>query len=147
METVMDDLKNFCCQNKKCQKHGIFGEENIRVRARYGPSKTRLLYCLVCKKSFSEHQGTVFFDSRLPKEKVVSILEHVEEGNGMRKTGRLTKVHRQTVIRYTRLAGQHAEQLHDKLVEFSPQHKRGAIRRKMGLRLEKTTKLRRKRSG
>ena len=140
----MDDLKNFCCQNKDCPKHGVRGEENIRVRSRYGPNKTRLLYCLGCKKSFSEHRGTVFFDSRLPKDKVIAILEDVAEGNGMRKTGRLEKVHLETVIRYTRLAGKHAEKLHDELVEFSPQHPRGAARRKMGLRAEETKKSRRK---
>ena len=119
----MDDLKNFCCQNKNCEKHGLRGEGNIRIRAWYGPGKkTRLLYCLVCKEKFSEHRGTVFFDSRLPKEKVVALLEHVAEGNGMRKTSRLEKTHLQTVIRYTRLAGdgiaeKRAEELHDELVE------------------------------
>ena len=143
----MDDLKNFCCQNKKCPKHGVRGEENIRVRRRYGPDKTRLLYCLLCKKAFSEHRGTVFFDARLPKEKVVSILENVAEGIGMRKTGRLERVHMQTVIRYTRLAGKHAEKAHDEHVKISPQHTRGTTRRKMGLRSEETKKLRRKQSG
>ena len=117
----MDDLKNFCCQNKNCPKHGVRGEDNIRVRATYGPNDTRLLYCLICKKPFSEHRGTVFFDSRLPKETVVSLLEHVVEGNGMRKTGRLLKVDHDTVSRYTRLAGEHAEELHDELVAFSLQ--------------------------
>jgi len=68
----MDDLKNFCCQNKNCPKHGVRGEENIRVRAEYGPKKTRLLYCLICKEPFSERRGTVFFDSRLPEETVVN---------------------------------------------------------------------------
>jgi len=99
------------------------------------------LHCLVCKKRFSEHRGTVFFDSRLPKETVVSILEHVVAGNGMRKTSRLEKVHLQTVIRYTKLAGEHAEELHDELVDFSPEHPKDPVRRKMGLRQEKTKKL------
>jgi len=147
VETITDDLDKFCCLNKKCPKYGLRGEKNIRVRDRYGPNSTRLLYCLVCKKKFSERRGTVFFDSRLPEEKVVAILEHVVEGNGMRKTGRLVKVDSDTVSRYTRLAGEHAETLHDELVAFSPQHKRGAIRRKVGLRVEEAKKLRRKQSG
>ena len=137
----MDDLKNFCCQNKNCPKHGVRGEENIRVHAKYGSKDTRLLYCLVCKKPFSERRGTVFFDSRLPEETVVSILEHVVEGNGMRKTGRLLKVDHVTVSRYTKLAGEHAEQLHDELVAFSPEHRGDSIRREMGLRKEKRKKL------
>ncbi len=89
----------------------------------------------------------VFFDARLPKEKIVSILEHVVEGNGMRKTGRLVKVDSDTVSRYTKLAGEHAEQLHEELVEFSPRDKRDSVRRKVGLRSEKGKKLRRKQSG
>jgi transposase-like protein len=131
---VMDDLGKFCCQNKKCPKHGVRGEDNIRVRSTYGPNKTRLLYCLFCKKKFSERRGTIFFDSRLPEATVVSILEHLVEGNGMRKTSRLVKVDRNTVSRYTLLAGEHAEQLHDELVDFSPSHEGGSVRRKVGLR-------------
>jgi transposase-like protein len=135
----MDDLHKFCCQNKNCPQHGVQGEGNIRVRTTYGPDDTRLLYCLVCKKKFSEHRGTVFFDSRLPKETVVSILEHVVEGNGMRKTSRLKEVHLQTVIRYTRLAGEHAEELHDELVALlsttrSPGNGGDSVRREVGLR-------------
>jgi len=140
----MDDLDKFCCQNKNCLKHGVRGEKNIRVRYYYGPNNTRLLYCLICKKRFSENRGTVFFDSRLPKETVVSILEHVVEGNGMRKTSRLEDVHLQTVIRYTRLAGEHAEKLHDELVDFSPEHGGDSVRREVGFRSEKTKTLRRK---
>jgi transposase-like protein len=113
----MDDLKKFFCHNKKCSEYGIRDNGNIRIRAWYGKHKDiRLLYCLACKKKFSEHRGTVFSDSRLPKDQTVSIPEHVAEGNGMRKTSRLTKTHLQTVIRYTKLAGEHGEALHDELV-------------------------------
>jgi transposase-like protein len=146
-ETIMDDLDMFCCQNKECSEYGIRGEKNIRVRSRYGANDTRLLYCLICKKTFSEHRGTVFFDARLPKETVISILEHVVEGTGMRKTGRLLKVDHDTVSRYTKLAGEHAEQLHDELVAFSPEHRGDSIRREVGLRAKEAEKLRRKQSG
>jgi transposase-like protein len=117
----MDDLKNFCCLNKNCEKHGIRGENNIRVRAWYGKNNDRrLLYCLTCGKKFSERQGTVFFNCRMPEEKVVAILEHVAEGCGMRKTGRLVGVEHDTVSRLTKLAGECAEKIHDELVDFSP---------------------------
>jgi len=58
----------------------------------------------------------VFFRFAIAEKTVVSILGHVVEGNGMRKTSRLEDVHLQTAIRYTRLAGEHAEELHDELV-------------------------------
>ena len=142
----MDDLQKFCCPNKECSAFGIRDGENIRVKDTYGRNDTRLLQCKVCKQRFSEHRGTIFFDSRLPKDKVVSIVEHVVEGNGMRKTGRLLNVDADTVIRYTRLAGKHAEALHDELVAFSPKHRRDTVRREVGLRVQEGKTLRRKRS-
>ncbi len=80
----------------------------------------RQIRCNVCKQRFSERKGTVFYRSRSPIAKVISILRHVQEGVGMRQTGRLEKVKEDTVIRYARLAGQHAHQLHEELVAFSP---------------------------
>jgi hypothetical protein len=56
----------------------------------------------------------------LPEEKIVSVLEHLDEGCGVRKTGRLVGVNRNTVVRYGVLAGGHARDLHDELVAFSP---------------------------
>jgi hypothetical protein len=72
---------------------------------------------------------------------VVSILEHVKEGVGMRATGRLEKVKEDTVIRYARLAGEHSKNLHDDKVAFSPSDQRARNGRKMGFRWQKTKKL------
>ena len=94
----------------------------------------RLLYCRTCKARFSERKGTVFFRSRTPREEVVSILAHVQEGVGMRKTGRLVGVKEDTVIRYVRLAGGHAKALHDELVAFSPPDEGVAVRREVVVR-------------
>ena len=89
---------------------------------RYGPNKSRrVLRCRTCKARFSERKGTPLFDARLPPERVTDVLAHVAEGIGTRKTARLTGVHKDTVAWYTRLAGDHAAELHDELVPFSPE--------------------------
>ena len=125
----MDDLTPFCCQNSTCPDHGKRGHGNLTVTARYGPAKSRrMLRCSTCKVRFSERKGTPLFDARLPSATTTAILAHVVEGIGTRKTARLTGVHRDTVTRYIRLAGDHAAELHDELVAFSPQDKRGAVR-------------------
>jgi hypothetical protein len=91
------------------------------VTARIGKrGQYRLLRCRTCKGRFSERRGTVFFGSHMPAAKVVSILAHVQEGCGMRQTGRLVGTKEDTVIRYARLAGRHAAALHDELVAFPP---------------------------
>jgi LacI family transcriptional regulator len=117
----MDDLAQFCCQNSDCPDYGRRGGGNLSVTDRYGKNKERrMLYCRSCKARFSERKGTLFFGSRLPEETIVSMMEHVAEGCGVRKTGRLLRVNRNTVSRYSALAGEHAHTLHDELVAFSP---------------------------
>jgi hypothetical protein len=61
--------------------------------------------------------------------------DHGRRGHGnlrvcmrVRKTGRLVGVNKDTVVRYSLLAGAHARQLHDELVAFSPSDAGGAVR-------------------
>ena len=140
---VMDDLSRFCCLNSQCPDHGKRGAGNLSVTSRYGPEKVRcMLRCRTCKARFSERKGTVLFGARLSPEKVESVLEHVAEGCGVRQTGRLCKVNRNTVGRYSRLAGEHARDLHDELVVLSPPNARGPVRREVGLRGQEGEELR-----
>jgi LacI family transcriptional regulator len=120
---TMDDLARFCCLNSDCPEHGKRGAGNLTVSHRYGPGKSRrMLRCRACKARFSERKGTPLFGSHLPPEKAISILHHIAEGNGVRKTGRLVGVNRETVARYGKKAGAHAAGLHDELVAISPSH-------------------------
>jgi transposase-like protein len=87
-----------------------------------------MLYCATCKARFSERKGTAFFRAQLPDQTLVAVLDHIREGCGVRKTSRLVGVNRNTVVRYRLRAGDHAQQLHDELVGFSPRHPRGRVR-------------------
>lgn len=117
----MDDLTRFCCQNPDCSDHGRRNAGNLTVCDRYGKDRQyRLLYCRTCKARFSERKGTPLYRSHLPEATANSILDHVGEGCGVRQTGRLVGVHRDTVMRYSRKAGDHAEAAHDELVAVSP---------------------------
>jgi len=124
----MDDLHRFCCLNPACPDYGQRNHGNLTVPARYGPRRTRVLRCSTCQDRFSERKGTPLFDTRLPPDQVVAVLAHVAEGIGTRKTARLVGVHRDTVARYIRRAGDHARLLHDELVAFSPNDDRSPIR-------------------
>ena len=125
----MDDLSRHCCMNSECPDHGKRGAGNLTVTSRYGLEKSRrMLRCRTCQARFSERKGTVLFGARLAPEKVESVLEHVAEGCGVRQTGRLCRVDRNTVGRLSRLAGTHARDLHDEVVGLSPPDARGPIR-------------------
>jgi hypothetical protein len=63
----------------------------------------------------------------LPQEKAIDVIGHLADRNGVRATARLVGVHRDTVVRYCRVVGEHAQELHDELVTFSPSDPRGPV--------------------
>jgi len=142
----MDDLARFCCQNSECRLFGQRNAGNLSVCDRYGKTNhIRLLYCNACKDRFSERKGTPLFHSHLPEEKARSVLQHLSEGCGVRQTGRLVEVHRDSVVRLAKLAGQHARDAHEELVAFSPSDPRGPVRRDVGVRRQEAEELRSRR--
>jgi transposase-like protein len=119
---MTEDLSRFCRLNEHCPDHGRRGAGNLTVCARYGKDgRRRMLYCRSCKARFSERKGTPWFGSQLTEGQALSIFEHLADRNGVRATARLVKVNRNTVVRYARLAGDHARLLHDERVAFSPE--------------------------
>ncbi len=117
----MHAIEQFCCQNLECPDAGLRGKNNLRFQGWSGRGrKIRMIFCRTCGAHFSERRGTVLERGRLPPEKALAILDHVREGCGVRATARLVKVDKNTVMRYSRLAGGQAKQLHDELVAFSP---------------------------
>jgi len=139
----MDDLARFCCQKTDCPLFGQRNAGNLSVRARYGQEDhIRLLYRNVCKYRFSERKGTPLFHSHLPQEKARSVLQHLSEGCGVRQTGRLVAVHRDSVVRLAKMVGQHSRDAHDELVAFSPSDPRSPVRRDVGVRGQEAEELR-----
>ena len=95
----MDDLSRFCCQNKDYPGYGQRSIGNLTVCARYGKNKQRrLLYCRTCKARFSERKGMALFHAHLDEEKIVSVLEHIQDSCGVRSTVRLTGVNKETNV-------------------------------------------------
>ena len=71
-------------------------------------------------------KGVELARSRDP-DKAVALLDHIREGCGTRATSRLVEVDKNTVTRYVRLAGPHAQALHHELVAFSPADPGGPV--------------------
>ncbi len=125
----MDELSRFCCLNSQCPDQGLRRGENLSVCGFYGKDDSiRFLRCRSCGDRFSERKGTPLFHSHLSKEKAIAVLEHIADGCGVRQTERLVGVHRDTVTRDTRKAGDHARAAHDELVALSPPDGRGPVR-------------------
>lgn len=139
---MQEDLSRFCCQNANCPDYGKRGQGNLSVCDRYGKTKQhRLLYCRTCKARFSERKGTPLFASCLPEDKALDVIKHLAERTGVRATARMVGVHRDTVGRYSRLVGEHAQQIHDEFVAFSPCDRGGPVRREMVVRVQEARTL------
>jgi hypothetical protein len=114
-------IEHFFCHNSACPDHGKRGHGNVYFRGWSGRAKQiRLVYCRTCKRSYSQRKGTALERCQLPTDLVVSVLDHLREGCGVRATSRLTGVSRDTISRYLSLAGGQSKNLHDELVAFSP---------------------------
>ena len=110
-------LSAFCCQNERCAEYGKKGLDNIYFHCWGNRKETiRKLRCRTCQESFSERKGTVWYRSKLSREKALSIAQHLSEGDGIRKTGRLVGATQETVIRLSRMLGEHGKALHDEKV-------------------------------
>jgi transposase-like protein len=117
----MDELKNFCCQNPACPEYGLRGRDNLRVCFRNGPNQDRrVLACRTCQQRFSERKGTALYRCKLPDDKALSVLQHLQESCGVRPTSRLVGVNKNTVVRLAVVAGHPAKDIHDEVVAFSP---------------------------
>ena len=125
----MDDLKTFCCQNPRCPGCGRRGLDNLRVAFRNGPNKERrVLACRTCQQRFSERKGTALYHAKLPQDKALAVLQHLQESCGVRQTSRLVGVNKNTVVRLALVAGQQAQAIHDERVAFSPPDPGGPVR-------------------
>src|SRR5215510_13820974 len=110
------DLDNLACVNPECQRFRLTGQDNLRVRKVDGRDRIRLLRCRTCGEEFSERRGTALFNTKVAEEQAVSVIDHLGEGCGVRATARLVHVAKDTVARLLRVAGRHAERLHDQRV-------------------------------
>ena len=105
------------CPNPSCPAYGVRGASTLRPHGWSSKAKgIRCLRCSACGKNFSARQGTPLFRTCLPQEKSVDIAKHLAEGTGLRATARLCGVALNTVLRFAKRAGAHAQQFHDQMV-------------------------------
>ena len=67
-------------------------------------------------RSFRNDMTPLLFGLRVRHKKIISVVSHLAEGTGIRKTSRLTGVSRDAVGRIVTRVGRHAKKVHDHLV-------------------------------
>ena len=110
------DLDTLACVNPECQRFHLTGQDNLIVRKVYGQDHIQFLRCRTCGEEFSERRSTALFNTKVSEGQAISVIDHLGEGCGVRATARLVYVAKDTVARLLRVAGRHAERVHDQRV-------------------------------
>lgn len=107
------DLAGFACPNENCGQFNVFGGGNLSVCERMGKQKRiRRLYCKTCGHRFSERQGSLMAQSKLPEDTVVRIVKCLGHGCSIEATADICEVDSRTVELLLMKAGRRANDFH-----------------------------------
>jgi transposase-like protein len=150
-------LSFFACPNGDCADFNRFDAGNLSVAEWMGKDKAiRRLYCKTCGTRFSERQGSLMQDTKLPAAAVVRIIKCLGHGCSVEATADICEVDTRTVQRLLERAGKRAADFHrlqlEKLdepleaVQMDELHGK-TVKRKDKIELVKVPKKLRKRLG
>jgi len=106
----METLSEAFCINSECKDFGAKGLGNIHTRGRFGAENDKLLlYCRTCGKRFSQSRSTAFFGLRVADDTIINVMDCASEGAGIRETGRILNLDKDTVNRIVLKAEKHCE--------------------------------------
>jgi len=104
------DTSMYFCPNKACSNYGRVGPDNQVIGAGcYGKKQTQLLKCKVCGQRFSARRGTPLFGLKVEEQDFYEVIACLAEGNGIRATGRIKNVDKDSVATWLDRASQHVE--------------------------------------
>jgi len=106
-------LSLFACPNSDCADFNRFNAGNLSVSEWMGKDKTiRRLYCKTCGRRFSERQGSLMQDTKLPEADVVRIIKCLGHGCSVEAAADICEVDTRTVQRLLERAGKRAADFH-----------------------------------
>lgn len=104
------DTSFYFCPNAECPNYGKVGTDNEIIGVgRYGKHQAQMLKCKVCGKTFSERRGTPLFNLKADEETFYRAIGCLVEGNGVRETGRILGLDKDTVSAWLEKASKHTE--------------------------------------
>lgn len=111
--TPVASLARFACPNPDCAWFNRFAAGNLQIAEGIGKHHDiRRLYCTHCGQRFSEHQGTLLQDTKLPLVAVVRIIKCLTHGCSIEAAADICDVDPRTIERFLEIAGRRAEDFH-----------------------------------
>ena len=104
------DTSFYFCPHEECSNFGHVGLDNQIIGAgRSGRHQTQMLKCKVCGKTFSARRGTPLFQLKADEETFYQAIGCLVEGDGVRETGRILDLDKDTVSAWLAKASRHTE--------------------------------------
>lgn len=101
------------CTNPACNLYGKTKQGNIISNGTYTTKsgRVRKFICRTCGNIFNDRTGTVFFDLRTPKDKVILALKLLLKGMSVRGIAEVLGSKPDTVLFWLRRASEHSEEV------------------------------------
>ena len=112
----MDPHAQFC-PNLACRARGKVGADNIRIHCR----ADQRYYCTVCHQRFTATAGTPLHGLHTSTEVVVQVVTLLAYGCPLQAIVAAFGLDARTVARWQQRAGDHCQQVHERLVLGTPQ--------------------------
>ena len=98
------------CWNSACSAYGKVDASNIRKFGRT-PAGTQRYQCKICRQTFVETIGTVFYGRHRSQETILECLAMLADRNSLAAIHRVKGVKEETVMAWLRFAADHVEQI------------------------------------
>lgn len=93
----------------KCRQHDI--KNAVYINKRYGKENIAYMKCPVCDHIFSSKQGTAIYRSHIADKEYCQIITALSEGTGIRATGRIFGIDKDTTLRLLKYAAAHCRKV------------------------------------
>ena len=98
------------CWNASCSAYGQVDQANMRKFGRT-PAGVQRYQCRICRRTFVETIGTIFYARRRPQETIIECLAMLAERNSLAAIHRVKGVKEETVMAWLRIAAAHVERI------------------------------------
>lgn len=98
------------CPNPDCP---VYGDTKANAIVRHGKTRQgrQRFQCKVCKKTFNERHGTLFYNRKTDEKDILECLALLAEGVRITSISRSKGIKEDTILSFLREAAHHAEQL------------------------------------
>ena len=111
--------KDFC-PNRACPDYGKLQSDQSQPNLKkLGKTKrgVQRYQCKTCRKTFTETTGTIFYRKHAQADEILEVLALLAEGNRISTITRVKGIKEDTILRWLREAGHHAQELEEVLLK------------------------------